>query len=65
MAGSSRTLGYWPHLRDVGEANEEGDEADDEDEHLLPLPQLHGILVHEGGDEALHRAELQRGAKHR
>lgn len=56
---------YWPHLRDVWEAYDEGDEADDEDEDLLPLPQLHGILVHEGGDEALHRAELRQRTKQR
>lgn len=27
------------YLCDVGEADDEGDEADDEDEYLLPLPQ--------------------------
>lgn len=27
------------YLCDVGEADNEGDEADDEDEYLLPLPQ--------------------------
>lgn len=47
------------HLRDVGEADNEGDEADDEDEDLFPLPQLHWILVHECRDEALDCAELR------
>lgn len=57
-----------PHLylRDVGEANDERDEADNEDEDLLPLPQLQGVLVHQSGDEAFHRAELRRrGTKRR
>lgn len=27
------------YLSDVGEADNEGDEADDEDEYFLPLPQ--------------------------
>lgn len=60
-----KTCSHCPHLCDVGEADDEGDEADDEDEDLLPLPQLHGILVHEGGDEALHRAELRHCTKQR
>lgn len=48
------------YLRDVGEADDERDEADNEDEDLLPLPQQQGVLVHQSGDEAFHRAELRR-----
>lgn len=46
------------YLCDVGEADDEGDEADDEDEDLLPLPQQQRILVHQSCDEAFHCAEL-------
>lgn len=46
------------YLRDVREADDEGDEADNEDEDLLPLPQQQGIFIHQSGDEALHCAEL-------
>lgn len=54
------------YLRDVGEADDERDEADNEDEDLLPPPQQHGVLVHQSGDEAFHRAELRRrGTKRR
>lgn len=46
------------YLCDVGEADNEGDEADDEDEYLLPLPQQERILIHQSCDEAFHCAEL-------
>ena len=46
------------YLCDVREADDEGDETDDEDEDLLPLPQHHGIFIHQSGDEAFHCAEL-------
>lgn len=48
------------HLCDVGEADDEGDEADDENEDLLPLPQHHGIFIHQSCDEAFDCAELTR-----
>lgn len=47
------------HLRDVGEADDEGDQADDEDEDLLPLPQHHWVFIHDGCDEAFYCAELK------
>lgn len=50
------------YLCDVGEADDEGDETDNEDEDLLPLPQHHGIFIHQGGDEAFHCAELTQGS---
>lgn len=49
------------HLCDVGEADDEGDEADNEYEDLLPLPQHHGIFIHQSCDEAFHCAELTQG----
>lgn len=47
------------HLRDVREADDEGDEADNEDEDLLPLSQNHGIFIRQSCDEALYCAELK------
>uniref|UniRef100_A0A3B4TE61 IQ motif and SEC7 domain-containing protein 3 n=1 Tax=Seriola dumerili TaxID=41447 RepID=A0A3B4TE61_SERDU len=46
------------HLCDVGEADDEGDEADDEDEDLFPLPQHQGVFIHQSCDEAFYCAEL-------
>ena len=47
------------YLCDVGQTNEIGHEADSGDEQLPPAPELPRELVHQGGDEALHGAELQ------
>lgn len=46
------------HLCDVGDADDEGHQADKQDEDLLPLPQHQGIFIHQSGDEAFHCAEL-------
>lgn len=46
------------YLCDVGETDDEGDETDNEDEDLLPLPQHQGIFIHQSCDEAFHCAEL-------
>lgn len=50
---------YCPYLRDVGEADQVGDDADDSNEELPAVAEEFGVLVHQGGDEALHSAELQ------
>lgn len=47
------------HLCDVGDADDEGDKADNEDEDLLPLPQHQGIFIQQSCDEAFHCAELR------
>ena len=49
------------HLGDVGQADEVGDEADSGDEQLPAVAEQPGVLVHQRGDEALHRAELWGG----
>ena len=46
------------HLSDVGEANDKGDEANNEDEDLLPPPQHHGIFIHESCDESFNCTKL-------
>lgn len=50
-----------PYLSDVREANQVGDDADGSDEELPAVAEEFGVLVHQGGDEALHRAELLGG----
>lgn len=46
------------YLGDVGESNEVRDEADYCNEDLLPGSQDSRILIHQGCNEPLHRAEL-------
>lgn len=47
------------HLRDVGQADDVGHQADDGDEDLPAFPEGPRELVHQRRDEALHRAELR------
>ena len=49
------------HLGDVGQADQVGDEADGGNEQLPAVAEQPGVLVHQCGDEALHRAELRGG----
>lgn len=60
-AGSTRGVpgAYCPYLGDVREANQVGDDADGSNEELPAVAEEFGVLVHQGGDEALHSAELQ------
>ena len=60
--GWQQQLGSGAYVGDVGEAEEEGDDADDEHEPLLALQhrqQLLAEVVHQRRDHHLHRRELQ------
>lgn len=46
------------YLCDVRETNHIGNKADASDEELPPCPQQLWELIHQGCDEAFHRAEL-------
>lgn len=49
------------HLGDVREANKVGDHTDGSNEELPAIAEKSGVLIHQGRDEALHGAELQKG----
>lgn len=53
-----------PHLCDVGQANKEGYNADDENEYFLSLSQGSGVLIHQSSDETFHGTELWRPFSH-
>lgn len=48
-----------PYLRDVWKSDHIRHQTDDRDEDLSSAPENFGELVHQGGDEAFHGAELK------
>lgn len=57
--GNLRHVRCWPsYLGDVRQANQVGHDAHGSNEEFTAISEKSGVLVHQGGDEALHGTEL-------